>query len=262
VQTFKQFVEAREIKSFNRERDLYFQINQETAIKFSLICLEDLLTISDSNISSIVRSCINILNKWLKNQKSILEIEISSIKEKCIDLIDPYFRRRMNANGIVASYIAQTCDFIMNCLNAINNGNMYDYFIKSIIENATISFYYEFMKTHSQEESSKYFSQKRQQYKNKLKGMTTTRSGSPTSIEPLKGYDNTHFSIMAALDNLEEIGEIGKNHFVYQDDNGQWVFDLGHDNVLRAADREELAKEIHKDKYYLDALMRIYNNLN
>jgi len=89
--------------------------------------------------------------------------------------------------------------------------------------------------------------------------MTTTRSGPKTSIEPLKGYDNDYVTIMAALDSLEEIGEIGKEHFVYQDDNGQWVFDLGHDNILRAASREALARLINNNRYYLNALMRIYN---
>ena len=252
MQTFKQFLEAREIRDI--PHDYIMQIithinNPILCIRFALYCVEDCFHLNNEITRPLAQRCIDLVKKWLRNPKSVTEQELRSAADAAWTA---YATEAANNASRAASY----------AVNAIVNYIVYgsdniNYFIDCAAAYAVDAIADRHQ--YSVPEWRQIRNQKRQEYIRKLKGMTTARSGPQTSIEPLKGYDNDYVTIMAALDNLEEIGEIGKEHFVYQDDDGQWVFDLGHDNILRAASKEALAKEIHKDKYYLAALMRLYN---
>jgi len=256
MQTFKQFIEAREVKDIpqNDIREILTHINDPIiCVKFGLYCAEDCFHLNDEHTRASAQQCIDLVRKWLRDPESVTEQKLRSARSDASWTAD--------ATAGAASWAAYAAANVVLTVNVA---------IRSDIDGATeateaaaITAVTSFINASGHQRYSsqwnQIYQQKLQEYIRKLKSLTTTRSGSPTSIEPLKGYDNDYVTIMAALDSLEEIGEIGKEHFVYQDDNGQWVFDLGHDNILRAASREALARLINNNRYYLNALMRIYN---
>ena len=250
MQTFKQFLETREVKDITQNNivEILFHINDQIInVKFALYCAEDCFQFNDERTRGPAQQCINLIRKWLKDPKSVTDQELLNASSIADDAA-------YNTN-----YVARSVISARSATNSIINTIWSAYYAADTAHFAAEAFAYASGHQHNTPEWNQIYNQKRQEYTRKLKGMTTTRSGHSTSIEPLKGYDNTHFSIMAALDNLEEIDEIGKDHFVYQDDEGQWVFDLGHDNILRADSKEALARLIHNDRYYLNALLRLYN---
>ena len=253
MQTFKQFLEAREVRDIP-QNDIYEILphikDPIISVRFALYCAEDCFQFNNEETREPAQQCIDLVRKWLRNPESVTRQELTSVINK----------------GRETAYNVGTIpgNAVLSAVSAV-------YVVESIIEKdnyflltaASVYAIFAFLYASGYQRGTPQWinlrNQKRQEYRRKLKGMTTTRSGHSTSIEPLKGYDNTHLSIMAALDSLEEIGEIGKDHFVYQDNDGQWVFDLGHDNILRADSKEALAELIHNDKYYLNALLRLYN---
>ena len=276
MQTFKQFLEAREVKDISKDNIRYIlsDINDPIlCVKFALYSAEDYFQFHNETTRGPVRRCIDLIKKWLRNPKSVTYQELSFAADAINTAIDATadanHATAVSTNTSILSainaawaayyagntaYYAAAYAAYAAYVNAANAANNASYAAESAANAAAYIAGHLFNTT----EWRRMYWQKLQEYTRKLKGMTTTRSGHSTSIEPLKGYDNTHFSIMAALDYLEEIGEIGKEHFVYQDGN-DWVFDLGHDNILRADSREALARLIHNDKYYLNALLRLYN---
>ena len=247
MQTFKQFVEAREIRDIpqNNIKEILRHIKDKRLIvKFALYCVEDCFHFNDEQTRPLAQRCIDLVKKWLRDPKSVTEQELLNAAQYT------------NVNYTGPRNALQSAQSICSAIPRINEPP-FAYFFNNVIYASASA--YASGHQYDTPEWNQIYNQKLQEYIRKLKGMTTTRSGHSTSIEPLKGYDNDYVTIMAALDSLEEIGEIGKDHFVYQDDEGQWVFDLGHDNILRAASKEALAKEINKDRYYLNALLRLYN---
>jgi len=242
--TFKQFLETRKIENFsnlynnNIDRILRHIDNPIITAKFALYCAEDCFHLNDEETRPLAKKCIDLVKKWLRDPESVTEEEFLDASMQITDI--------SSINDSCA------CDAASSAAAAA----LFDVYFS--VHYASCAFASSMYVTNTVNWRQTY-NQKFQEYTRKLKGMTTTRSGPKTSIEPLKGYDNDYVTIMAALDSLEEIGEIGKDHFVYQDDEGQWVFDLGHDNILRADSREKLARLIHNDRYYLNALMRLYN---
>ena len=246
MQTFKQFLEARDVKDIKTNSVFiisnYYIKNPITCIEFALYCAEDCFQFNNEETRPLAQQCINLIRKWLKKHKSVKTQELESAS----------FHRDINHPA--ARNALRTAQSACLCIAREN----IVYYLNDVLYGSAITFAYASGNRHSSSKWQQIRDQKLQEYIRKLKSLTTTRSGHSTSIEPLKGYDNSYVTIMAALDNLEEIGEIGKEHFVYQDGN-EWVFDLGHDNILRADSREALATLIHNDKYYLNALMRLYN---
>ena len=256
--TFKQFIEAKEVKDIpqNTIRSILFHINNPIlCVKFALYCAEDCFQFNNEQTRPVAQKCIDLVKKWLNDPRSVPNKELHSVFNLAFGFrnndIFTEFTEAVCAAGSLAFAAYLVNDFYQLNGFVVNN-------IVSALSLAAMSFAYASGHQQYTPEWNRNFDQKLEEYIRKLKGFTTTRSGSPTSIEPLKGYDNDYVTIMAALDSLEEIGEIGKEHFFYQDGN-EWVFDLGHDNILRADSREELARLIHNDRYYLSALMRLYN---
>ena len=248
MQTFKQFIEAREIRDIpqNDIREILRHIdNPIISVKFALYCAEDCFHLNDEITKPAAQRCIDLVRKWLINPKSVTAQE----------LVEAY----SYANTHVAvSWNDEATYSAASAATTVAHTISHD----SSASNAAIYSAYVFASSKCELYSydwSQVYTQKIEEYKRKLKGMTTTRTNYTKHSEMLKGYDNTELAIRLALDELEEIDEIGREHFVYQDDDGQWVFDLGHDNILRAASKEALATLIHNDRYYLNALLRIYN---
>jgi len=266
MQTFKQFLEAREIRDIpqNDILDILNYINDPIiSVRFALYCAEDCFHLNNERTRGPAQQCIDLIRKWLRNPESVIKQELRSARSAAYitaaagSIVSTTATWAASASAQAVEATAYTADaYTADAADAAVWANVST---ADAAYAAYTAFAYASEHQYNTPEWDQIRDQKLQEYTNKLKGMTTTRSGPQTSIEPLKGYDNTHFSIMAALDSLEEIGEIGREHFVYQDDDGQWVFDLGHDNILRADSREELARLIHNDRYYLNALMRLYN---
>ena len=255
MQTFKQFLEVREVRDIphNNIRGILEHINDPIlCVRFALYCAEDCFQFIKEKRRPLAQQCIDLVRKWLKDPESVTINELRSAADAAatanrVNPIDAY------AAAFSATYaVVSTADTIIWVNDEGSN------IAEAVADYAAIAFANASGNQYNSLQWRRVYNQKIQEYTRKLKGITTIRSGHSTSIEPLKGYENNYVTIMAALDSLEEIGEIGKDHFVYQDGN-DWVFDLGHDNILRADSREELARLINNDKYYLNALMRLYN---
>ena len=279
MQTFKQFLETREVKDIpqNNIREILTHINDKTiSVKFALHCAEDCFQFHDERTRGPAQRGIDLIRKWLRNPESVTRQQLIFAA---------------NSIYVNAAYAADTDNAAANATfvtnNAVNaaayaayaiwsakyadNTNTNSSYVVATAEDAVITYAantavyaaiataYRYCQYDTPDEWNQMRNQKLQEYIRKLKGMTTTRTNYTKHSEMLKGYDNTEEAIRLALDELEDLGEIGKDHFVYQDDDGQWVFDLGHNNVLRADSKEELARLIYNDRYYLNALMRIYN---
>ena len=248
MQTFKQFLEARDVKDIpqNNIRSILKYINDPIlCVKFALYCAEDCFQFNDDDTKSLAQRCIDLVKKWLRDPKSVTGQELNAAAE--IATFD---------NGWAAAVAADAAD---TAAAAADTAAYTAGWATNTAVNAARAFAYVSGYQYISPQWSRIYNQKLQEYTNKLKGMTTTRTNYTKHSEMLKGYDNTEEAIRLALDELEDLDEIGKDHFVYQDDDSQWVFDLGHNNVLRAASKEALARLIHNDKYYLSALLRLYN---
>ena len=256
MQTFKQFIETREVKDIpqNGMRAILRHINDPIlCVKFALYCAEDCFHFNDEQIKPLAQQCIDLVRKWLRDSESVTEQELRSAASNIFTFI---------RNNIVDDVAANAADAAAYATYTIAYRFVNPSYAASSSTNVVIAAIFAFASSEYEPytpEWDQIYNQKLQEYTNKLKGMTTTRTGYTKHSEMLKGYDNTEEAIRLALDELEDLGEIGKDHFVYQDDEGKWVFDLGHDNILRADSREKLARLIHNDRYYLNALMRLYN---
>ena len=263
MQTFKQFLEAREVRDIPHN-DIY-QILRHIddpiiCVKFALYCAEDCFHLNNEQTREPAQIGIALVKKWLRDTESVTRNELRSTISTVYNAADAAAWATNNtANNTSAAWAAKAAANANTAAYnvAINNANAVA--VAWAVENAAVAFAYASGHQYNTPEWDQIRDQKLQEYINKLKGMTTTRTGYTKHSEMLKGYDNTEEAIRLALDELEDLGEIGKEHFVYQDNDGQWVFDLGHDNILRAASKEALARLIHNDRYYLNALLRLYN---
>ena len=254
--TFKQFLEAREVKDIpqNNIREILTHINDPIiSVKFALYCAEDCFQFNNEHTIASAQQCIDLIKKWLKNPQSVTNQKLRSATN---DADTAWLTTTSAAANAVAA--AANAAYAA-AVNAYTAANVVANTVTNAVANAVNAFAYGSGHPYGTPEWNQMRDQKRQEYINKLKGMTTTRTNYAKHSEMLKGYDNTEEAIKIALDELEDLEEIGKDHFVYQDDNGKWVFDLGYDNILRAATKQELARLIYNDKYYLDALLRLYN---
>ena len=268
MQTFKQFLEAREVKDIpqNNIREILRHINDPIlCVKFALYCAEDCFQFHNEQTRGPAQRGIALVKKWLRNPKSVTRQQLRSAADSVYadfvvagaDTYSTADAADATANAIrTAAYAA-----IVNTADVVDAVSWDTYIAANAVDTAAYAAHATAYKYHQYNTPQwrQIYNQKLQEYTNKLKGMTTTRTGYTKHSEMLKGYDNTEVAIRLALDELEDLGEIGKEHFVYQDDEGQWVFDLGHDNILRADSKEALARLIHNDKYYLNALLRLYN---
>ena len=278
--TFKQFLEVREVRNIpqNDIREILRHIDDPIiCVKFALYCAEDCFQFNNKRTREPAQRCIDLIRKWLRDPKSVTDRELRSAANNTNAAAATAATAAtaaavwsassaFSAANAAASSASSAADVaaavaIVNTVNVVDAVNWDTYIATNVVDTATYAAYAAAYKYHQYNTSQwrQIRNQKIQEYTRKLKGMTTTRTNYTKHSEMLKGYDNTEEAIRLALDELEDLGEIGKEHFVYQDDEGQCVFDLGHDNILRAASKEALARLIHNDRYYLNALMRLYN---
>ena len=166
------------------------------------------------------------LKKWLRDPKSVKKQELRSVADVVYITADDadaaaadWSSVGIAANAASAASAAYAVAWTAYAAGAVDTAGWSASYATDAVSYAVDAAAYEYHQ-HDTLEWRQIRNQKLQEYIRKLKGMTTTRTGPKTSIEPLKGYDNDYVTIMAALDSLEEIGEIGKEHFVYQDDDG------------------------------------------
>ena len=68
MQTFKQFIETREVKDIpqNGMRAILRHINDPIlCVKFALYCAEDCFHFNDEQIKPLAQQCIDLVRKWL-----------------------------------------------------------------------------------------------------------------------------------------------------------------------------------------------------
>ena len=262
MQTFKQFLEAREVKDIEGDHiiELLRHINDPIiSIKFALHCAEDCFHLNNENIKRAAKRCITLVRRWLNGENVSVQELRNARYEAYVSAYD-----HTDKAIYVAAYAAET---VIHNLNN-NNRNLFNCSSNA----AHIS-----AEAHASEnplgspECSKIRNQKLTEYANKLKSLTTTRSGNPITMPFLNDIqdddndlDNSEYindsilsSIMAMIDHLYDEQETGEKHFFYEKGN-DFIFDLGNNVKLTAKNLNDLAKKIYQNKYFLRRLKELY----
>ena len=88
MQTFKQFLEAREVRDIP-QNDIYRilrHINDKTiSVKFALYCAEDCFHLNNETTRGPAQRCIDLVKKWLRDPKSVTRDELRSVRSAAYD---------------------------------------------------------------------------------------------------------------------------------------------------------------------------------
>lgn len=200
-----------------------------------------------------------MIKKWLNNPNSVTTEELTTTSDNAWNVgYDAVYDAASNA--IFSIYYA-----VNSVINAIANSKVYIFACASANSSANAFACASGNPPHTPEWLI-IANQKRQEYTNKAKFLTTSRKGNPIKYPFInsakeKTKDKIQ-SILALLDYLEEEGELGKNHFFYQDEKNKFVLDFGHGEKLSADSKEKLAFMILKNKLMFAKLQQIYQHNN
>ena len=271
MQTFKQFLEAREVRNIksNSFYDILRHINDSIiCVKFVLYCAEDCFHLNNETTKPAARNCITLIRKRLNDPQSVTEEEFSSAADAAVAVYTTdraaYDAAVTAAYAVYAVEIAYSVDIANTSAYAGDTASNVAYYASYAFADAS---------KHRQNspEWDRIRDRKLQEYIERLKSLATTRSGNPITTpflndiqdddndldDPKYINNNILSSIASMIDWIHENETTTEHDFFYEKDN-KFVFDLGNNVKLTADHMQELAEKIYKNKYFLRRLKELY----
>ena len=256
MQTFKKFIETREVIDIphNRVEDILLYLDDPIiCVKFALYCAKDCFQFNNEQTRGPAQICIDLIEKWLKNHKSVNENQLNHAVDNA--------NRSSAANAANAAEAAYAVDTaadaadVVSCI--IDNANVAAYNgADSAAHYASYSFACAYSRNYGDSEWRRFRNQKLQEYTDKLKSLTVTRSGNLYASQNILHASQEEDIVRGLNIAFDELEDLGNYDFIYQKDN-KWIFDL-HYTKLEGKSRDDLIDKIANDKYYLDAFRRLY----
>ena len=256
MQTFKQFLEAREVKDIphNNIIQILQHINDKTiSVKFALYCAEDCFQFNNEQTRGPAQRCIDLIKKWLRDPKSVTRNEIDNVS------FNAYSASCHTQDGlmIIEHADSSACYAACNAVNTITDADNFYYANETSIY-ASVAYANNRVGDENQHTFnwSEFNSRKLLEYTEKLKSMTVTRSGNLYASQNILHASQEEDIVRGLNIAFDELEDLGNYDFIYQKDN-KWIFDL-HYTKLEGKSRDDLINKIANDKYYLDAFRRLY----
>ena len=253
--TFKQFIETKEVRDIP-DTNLYntlIHIQDPTiCVKFAIMCAEDILPLNNQNVRESSNECINLAKQWLKNPKSVTTQQLANAYYNS-------YRNNYIANNSSSTYAANSARSLVEAIaSIIKNESIHSFafLINDVAYFSAYSFAHSSGHQLNSPQWEKIYNKKMQEYINKLKSMTVTRSGNLYASQNILHASQEEDIVRGLNIAFDELEDLGNYDFIYQKDN-KWIFDL-HYTKLEGKSRDDLINKIANDKYYLDAFRRLY----